>query len=159
MKRTNHIEQIVFLVLLLLLFGWAFWSSLDFPGQAQTYPRTVAGAAALITLAELLAYIVNWRKGALPEVAEENTLTARFMTILPYLAWLLAYYVVIYVIGMVAASGLFVFLFLYREGEVKWYYALLAGVFIVLFLIQMEDVMSLRWPDSLVDPIELLGLH
>lgn len=159
MKQTNRIEQLVFLLFLLALFGYAFWGSLDFPGQAQTYPRTVAGAAVLITLAELIAYLVNWYRDNLPDVADEDTLTARVMGILPYLGWLLAYYIVIYVIGMVAASGLFVFLFLYREGQVKWYYALLAGVFIVLFLIQMEDVMSLRWPDSIVDPIEMLGLH
>ena len=158
MKRAN-VEQLVFLLFLLALFGWALWSSLEFPGQAQTYPRTVAGAAVIITMIELVSYIVSWSNETLTEVAPENTLTARFMTILPFLVWLAAYYVVIYVIGMVAASGLFVFLFLYREGKVKWYYALLARVFIILFLVQMEDVMSLRWPDSIIDPIEMMGLH
>ena len=158
MKRAN-VEQLVFLLFLLALFGYSLWASLEFPGQAQTYPRTVAAAAVIITIIELVSYIVSWRNETLPEVAPENTLTARFMTILPFLAWLAAYYAVIYVIGMVAASGLFVFLFLYREGKVKWYYALLAGVFIIFFLIQMEDVMSLRWPDSILDPIEMMGLH
>ena len=113
MKRAN-IEQLVFLLLLLALFGWSFWSSLEFPGQAQTYPRTVAGAAVLITAAELLSYLVSWRNGSLQEVDDANTLTARFMGILPYLLWLGAYYAVIYVIGMVAASWTFLFLFLYR---------------------------------------------
>ena len=158
MKRTN-IEQLAFLIFLLALFGWAFWQSFSFPGQAQTYPRVVGGAAVLITAAELLSYIIIMIRGKAPKVAKEDTLTARFLTILPYLLWLAAYYAVIYVIGMVAASGLFVFLFLLIEGKVKWYYALPAGLFILFFLIQMEDVMSLRWPRSIVDPIEMLGWH
>ena len=113
----------------------------------------------LITILELISYITNWRNDKLPTVAAENTLSARFLTILPYLVWLGAYYAVIYLIGMVAASGLFVFLFLFREGKVKWYYALPAGLLIIFFLIQMEDVMSLRWPNSIIDPIAMLGLH
>ena len=156
MKR-HVIEQVVFLLILLGVFAWMAWESLGFASQAQTYPRLMATAAVILTLVELISYIISSRSEE--DVPLSQTLSGRFGGILPYLLWLLAYFAVIYVVGMVAASGLFVGLFLLREGEVKWYYAILAGLIVIGFLILMEDVMSLRWPRSIVDPIELLGLH
>ena len=153
---TRHkIEQTVFLLLVLLFFAWATWQSLSFPEKAQTYPRTVAFVAVLITLVELGSYLWSVRE---QKSDEEATLTAKFIKILPYLLWLLACYAAIYVIGMVAASGLFVFLFLFREGKVPWYYALLSGVIVIAFLLIIQDVMGLKWPDSIVDPLALLGI-
>lgn len=164
MTRHN-IEQIVFLVLVMLFFAWAGWDSLSFPEKAQTYPRTVAFAAVLIALAELGSYIWSVRaqklvpsKEGSDGVTQAETLSAKFMQILPYLLWLLACYAAIYVIGMVVASGLFVFLFLLREGKVTWYYALLSGLIVTLFLVAIGDVMGLKWPNSVIDPLALLGL-
>lgn len=157
MKR-HQIEQIVFLLILLAVFAWMFFGAAEFSSQAQTYPRLMSGAAILIAIVELIWYGFGLKNDT-DEVSIANTLTGRFKGILPYLIWLLAYFAVIYVLGMVAASGLFVTLFLIFEGKVKWYYALVAGLIIIAFLISMEDVMSLRWPRSIVDPIEILGLH
>ncbi len=156
MTRHN-IEQIVFLLLILLFFAWAGWESLSFPNKAQTYPRTVALAAVVITLAELGSYLWTLR-GQKSEEASSDTLTAKFIKILPYVLWLCACYATIYVIGMVVASGLFVFLFLFREGDVRWYYALLSGLIVIAFLLLIGDVMGLKWPESVVDPLALIGL-
>ena len=153
----DRIEQIVFLVLVFLFFGWAASESLSFPSKAQTYPRTVAFAAVAITLAELLSYLWSLR-GQKSEIDSSNTLTSKFIGILPYLLWLLATYAAIYVVGMVVASGLFVFLFLFREGKVPWYYALLSGLIVIGFLLTIQDVMGLKWPKSVIDPLALIGL-
>ncbi|MEM7536586.1 MAG: tripartite tricarboxylate transporter TctB family protein [Chloroflexota bacterium] len=152
----HHREQFIFLVLVLLLFLWAGWDSLDFPDKAQTYPRTVAFAAAFIAVVELIAYGISMRSQT-SGASEVSTLGTQFVKILPYLIWILAFYATIYVIGIIAASGLFVCLFLIREGNVPWYYAIGAGIVVIFFLITIEDVMSLKWPRSLIDPLELLG--
>ncbi len=78
-------------------------------------------------------------------------------SILPFVLYLLLYYVLIYFIGMVIASAIFVFLFLLFIGKMKWYLALLSGILVLFFLINLEDIMSLRWPDSIIDPLEMLG--
>ena len=153
----DKLEQIIFLLLVFLFFGWAASQSLGFPDKAQTYPRTVAFAAVIITLAELGSYLWSLR-GQKPETAYSDTLTAKFIGILPYVLWLAAVYAAIYVIGMVLASGLFVFLFLLREGKVPWYYALLSGIIVIIFLLTIQDVMGLKWPKSVVDPLALIGL-
>ncbi|MEM7343561.1 MAG: tripartite tricarboxylate transporter TctB family protein, partial [Chloroflexota bacterium] len=135
----NRIEQTVFLVLILLFFGWAAWDSLDFPDKAQTYPRTVAFAAVLITLIELVSYLWSSRGEQADSAAEANSVSIHFFKILPYLIWLGAFYLTIYVIGIVAAAGIFVFLFLLREGKMSWYFALLSGLIVIAFLLTMED--------------------
>ena len=152
----HHREQLIFLVLVLLLFLWAGWDSLDFPDKAQTYPRTVAFAAAFIAVVELIAYSIGMRSQT-SNASEVSTLGTQFVKILPYLVWILAFYATIYVIGIIAASGLFVCLFLIREGKAPWYYAIGAGIVVIFFLITIEDVMSLKWPRSLIDPLDLLG--
>ena len=157
MKR-HSIEQYIFLALLLALFGWTAWGSLDFPEQAQTFPWMVSAAALVLIIIEAITYGISIGRGT-DEGSDSNSISQKIGGILPYLAWLGGYYVAIYLVGMVFASGLFVFLFLLLPGKMKWYYALLSAVLVITFLITMEDVMSLRWPDSLIDPIEMLGLH
>ena len=157
MKRHN-LEQFIFLAFLLVIFGWAAYESLEFPTQAQTFPYMVASAAVIMVIIEAIAYGISIARGK-DEDTGEGSISKKIGGILPYLLWLGGYYAAIYVVGMVFASGLFVLLFLIFPGKMKWYYALLAAVLVIAFLISMEDVMSLKWPDSIIDPIEMLGLH
>lgn len=166
MKRHNALEQYIFLAVVLVLFAWAAYEALNFPTQAQTFPRSVALVAVAIVLLEMVAFFFTARgdsssvdTGAEEDAVPADSIRARFSGILPYLLWIGAFYVGIYLIGMVAASGIFMLLFLLLPGKMKWYYALLAAILTVIFLITMEDVMSLRWPRSIIDPIEMLGLH
>lgn len=157
MKRSNTIEQVLFLLFCAGIFGYAWYGSLEFPTQAQTFPKFVAITALVITGVELVLYLFSQRN---PENAESfsDSIRAKFGGIFPYILWLVAYYGAIYVIGMVSASALFVFLFLLIPGKMKWYWALLSAVLVFVFLISMEDVMSLRWPRSIIDPLEMLGI-
>ena len=157
MKRHNSLEQYIFLTVALIVFAYAAYLALDFPTQAQTFPRSVALAAILMIVIEMIAYFFSIRGDKTP--APDDSIRATIGGIFPYLLWLGAYYIVIYFIGMVAASGLFIFFFLLLPGQMKWYSALFSAVLIIAFLILMEDVMNLRWPSSLFDPIEMLGLH
>lgn len=157
MKRFQ-LEQLIFLLIILGVAGWMLFESQSFSDdKAKTFPQLIASFTVIIVLVELVTFMISSRNS--PELPASQTISGRFGGIFPYLVWLLAYFAVIYVIGMVAASGLFVFLFLFREGKVKWYYALIAGLIIIAFLIQLEGVMNLKWPRSIIDPIEMLGLH
>ncbi len=158
MKQTKTIEQIIFLGLVFIIFAWAAYSALEFPTQAQTFPWFVALGAMGITVAELISFLITQRQA---EKADDsgNSISPKIGGILPYLAWLLAYYGAIYVLGMVFASGIFVLLFLLIPGKMKWYWAVIAAVLVIVFLISMEDVMNLRWPRSVIDPIAMVGLH
>lgn len=150
-------EQFIFLGLLLVLFAWAAFEANGFNGQARLYPFVVAVAALVIGVAEFGSFAFSQRKQD-PAAAAGETLAQRFIKAAPYLAWLVGLYAAIYTIGMVVSSGLFAFLFLLREGKMRWYYALLSGILVIGFLILMQDVMSLKWPKSLIDPLDMIGL-
>ena len=138
MTRHNR-EQIFFLFFLLIVFAYAAWDSMSFPTKAQTYPRTVALAAIVVTLIELVLYTLSTRKQKPVDAADDvGVFTPQFMKILPYLIWLVVFFIVIYLIGIVLASGLFVFAFLLREGKMRWYFALGSGLIIIAFLLTME---------------------
>ena len=154
--RQSAKEQYIFLGLLLLLFAWAAFEANGFSGQARLYPFMVAIAALIIGVAEFGLFAFSQRKQKPTETGE--TLVERFAKAAPYLAWLVGLYAAISVIGMVISSGLFASLFLLREGKMRWYYALLSGILVIAFLILMQDVMSLKWPKSLIDPLDMIGL-
>lgn len=150
-------EQYIFLGLLLLLFAWAAFEANGFSGQARLYPFVVSVAALVIGILEFGLF--GWsQRGQDSTQSAGETLSHRFRKALPYLSWLLGLYAAIYVIGMVLSSGLFAFLFLLREGKMRWYYSLLSGLLVIGFLLIMQDVMSLKWPKSLIDPLDMIGL-
>lgn len=154
-------EQLIFLGLLIIIFAWAAWEATGFTGQARTYPLVVGTAALVIGLAEFGAYTFTLRRQASTQEGTQSageTLGQRFSKALPYLSWLAGLYAMIYVIGMVISSGIFAFLFLLREGKMRWYYALLSGISVIIFLIIIQDVMSLKWPKSIIDPLDWIGL-
>lgn len=150
-------EQFIFLGLLLLLFAWAAFEADGFSGQARLYPFVVALAGLVIAIVEFGSFAFSQRQQD-PAAANSESLAQRFVKATPYLAWLAGLYAAIYVIGMVISSGLFAFLFLLSEGKLRWYYALLSGILVIVFLIVMQDVMSLKWPKSLMDPLDMMGL-
>ena len=150
-------EQYIFLGLLLLVFAWAAFEANGFNGQARLYPFVISVAGLLIGAVEFGLFGFSQRGQGSAQSSGE-TLGQRFRKALPYLSWLIGLYATIYVIGMVISSGIFVFLFLFKEGKMRWYYALLSGILVIGFLIIMQDVMSLKWPKSLIDPLDMLGL-
>ncbi len=158
-------EQIVALGILLLVFGGAAVASLGFPPRARTYPLVVGVVGVLITAWELLAFHSRARSGpvqpSLPgdrEVMRPATIGEQFPRVLPFLIWIGGYLVAVWVAGLVVASGLFVGVFLSREGRVRWHTAVLAGAGIIILLVVLGNVLGLRWPASAIAPFQLLGL-
>lgn len=168
--RGKRTEQLVALLVLLAFFALAAWDATDFRGQARTFPLTIA----LVMVALVgLEFIVSLRRRAPKASAEPTpdasigetgsgeptrTMSAQLRRILPYILWLLGLYLSIYLVGMVLACALFVFLFVWQVGKVPWYWALAAGLGAGLFLILLTNVMNLRWPRSLSEPLEWLGI-
>jgi len=132
---NQHVrEQLIFLGLVIVVFAWATWEATGFTGQARTYPLVVGGAALVIGLLEFVIYAFT--AGRAKDQPTGESLVQRFRKALPFLSWLGGLYVLIYLIGMVVSSG----------------------IFTCLFLIVIQDVMSLKWPKSIIDPLDWVGL-
>lgn len=151
--KQQRIEQLVFLFLLFALFSWATWSAADFKGQARTFPFWVGTAAMIFVSIEF--FLTLFRE----KTQKADSLIQAFVQISPYLLWITAYFGGIYLMGMIVASTLFVAFSIWRMGEVPWHFALIGGLAVAFFLILLTDVMNLKWPPSLLDPLSLLGIN
>lgn len=151
-------------VVILALMGM---EARGFPSLARYFPLTAAGLGLVIGLASLAQDVARWRSGAtrrtdllsaapaIPEPGEESeqaapsfAQTVRISAY--YMAWIVAYVVGIWLIGLIAASAIFLLLFLRLEARLSYVRTVLCAVAVVLFLYYFGGFMDLHWPDSIV---------
>ncbi|MEZ4416872.1 MAG: tripartite tricarboxylate transporter TctB family protein [Gemmatimonadota bacterium] len=122
-----------------VLFALAAVHARSFPFRARVFPMSVGGAGALLALVTLLR---EWTRDAGPESPAgpgDRVLLFRYLT------WVLAYYGLIWLIGFVIASAVFVVGFLWREARARPWVAALAGTLTGLALWVMGSVLRLQW--------------
>lgn len=134
-------------VLIFALFVTAGLTSLPFPPRARVYPLWVAVLGSLIVA-------VAWIRTP----ADEMPSGPAFVTIAPYLAWVIGFLMVAALVGLPLASALFVGIFLNRVGEVSRVRSAVAGVAAAGVLILLGAALGLRWPWAIYDVARVLGL-
>lgn len=158
--KGREVERLIFLGLVALVFSWAGWEALSFPSRARIFPQTVAFAALALALIEVARTLIAWRRGrtqAMPPAEQKgrgeskrSTLHEQVVAGAPYVLWIAAYYMGIYLVGFVVASGVFVFLFLTRVGRVRWLAAVGATAPLLAAMLAVGTAMNLSWPTGLI---------
>jgi asparagine N-glycosylation enzyme membrane subunit Stt3 len=156
--KNKGLERLVFLGLVALVFSWAGWEAVSFPPRARIFPQTVAFAALALALIEIARTLIARRRGraeAMPTAEQKGeskrpTLHEQVVAGAPYVLWIAAYYVGIYLVGFLVASGMFVFLFLNRVGRVRWLAALGATAPLLAAMLAIGAAMNLSWPTGLI---------
>lgn len=151
---VNVVPNLIFLGVLAAVFLYYGVEALGFNGKAAPFPRTIAFAALLITVVEAASYlrsvqvnrrdlgVVGFFDGGPTPFGEALAGISR------YLLWFTALFLLIWLFSIPLAVTLFLVTFLIVEGEMEWWKALLSGVLMLIFLVSLEDIMSLRWPDG-----------
>lgn len=138
-----------------------------FQALARYFPLTAASLGVVIGLGSLAQDVVRWRSGAerqtdllsttavIPEAGEasedEPLPFAQTVKISAYyMAWIIAYVVAIWLIGLIASSAVFLLLFLRLEARLSYTRTVICAVAVVLFLYYFGGFMDLHWPDSIV---------
>ncbi|HEY8417908.1 MAG TPA: tripartite tricarboxylate transporter TctB family protein [Limnochordales bacterium] len=152
MKR-KHVEQIIFMVLVGAVFAYVAITSQGFVRTARIFPQVIATAMLILTIAEIISY---WRavqrearEGEGPHGPVEEpgpSLTDGFKEVWPYLIWIGAYFVAIYLVGFVVASAVFVALSVWLMGRMRWYWAFGSTAVLIVGLMVMAQALSLSWP-------------
>jgi len=70
-----------------------------------------------------------------------------------FVAWILGYYVGIWLIGFKLATVLYFILFLKMEGHAAWRNIVLLSMIMFIFLIIFEILLGLYWPDNLLQTL------
>ena len=148
-------EQLVLLGLVIVLLLWMVWEARTFPERARIFPQLIASFGLLLACAELVRTIVVHRRALrrahdAAEAIEANgtglTWMAQFVAGIPYLLWVLGYYVAIYLIGFLAASFAFVMAFLVTVARMRWYTAAAATAVFSGLLMLFGFSFRLTWP-------------
>lgn len=120
--------------------------ALGFPNRARIYPVTASVAAIVVAFVSL-----RLDRSPHPDAPP-------FAAAAPYLAALTAYLVAAWLIGLIAASGLFIFLTLGAHARIGWGAALACAVLMDAGLVGLGMWLNLRWPEAVVDLARLAGV-
>jgi hypothetical protein len=150
-------------IILVLLF--AANEANGFPRQARIFPLLVALLGLVVAFLSLASDIRRYRREgtAVGDDAPSTSSTAAyepgspigyvFVRALRYLTWCAVYLLLMYVIGVKAASMLFVFSFLWIESSLRRYFIPIAPVAVYVLLTVLQNAVNLRWPRSLFELI------
>lgn len=147
-------------VVMLATSAVAFAIATDFvPATTRYFPLIISAACIVVALADLGRRALVSRPTAVGRPPQDGklvnqTAAAPAAAILRYAVWFFGYLVLIWLVSLVVASGLFVAAFLWREAEARWWTALISGAVVIGLVIFAGNVFYIRWPASLVDPLK-----
>ncbi len=146
---TRHL-QTVFVLLLLAGFLYVALRSADFRLGARLFPQIVAWVGIGVIALELLNQAI--RRGRRQErdfsdlSDEEEASPAFYARGLLFFGWLIVFYGLIYLVGPVAASGLFVLLLLLVQFRAYPLVTAGVGLGVMGLIWGLSKVLNLRWP-------------
>jgi len=148
-----------FALFLLIIFSVATVSGWEWPNIAKIMPVYVAAIPGLIMVSiQLLRELTGWETGRSAAGvdmddagnAELDEATARRRTLV-YFAWFIGGAVGIWLLGIVIALPLLVFLYALIEGREKWLTSLIIGASAYALIWGLfEYMLETRWPAGLL---------
>lgn len=148
-----------FAIFLLVVFAFAIYSGWDWPNIAKIMPVYVAAIPGLVMiLIQLYREITGWETKHRASgvdmddagAADLDEATRRRRTLL-YFAWFIGGAAGIWLIGIVYALPLLVFLYALVEGSEKWHTSIIIGVCAYAMLWGLfEYMLETRWPPGIL---------
>ncbi|WP_324274894.1 tripartite tricarboxylate transporter TctB family protein [Blastococcus brunescens] len=162
--RKWPMADLVATVALVALFAWALWASTEWSLRAALFPRMVTAFGLALALFHLILLLARWRAGsgatgdhgvAPISDAEDDPLDYAFATAgrrawTVSLAWIAAFFLALYVLGVYVTAPLFTVSYLRLTVRASWRlsvtYAVVVGV--VLYAV-FEWLLTLPKPEGL----------
>ncbi len=139
---------------MLMFFIFAAIEATQFKELASYFPLYLSLVAIVLMVIEIIRQVINLKKGNEEERAE--LLHPHIGAALIYSGILILYAVMVYVIGMVLASVIYVFAFLYFIAKTKLWKAILITAILIGAVIGFADLMNLYWPKSLINILTVI---
>jgi hypothetical protein len=154
--------RLSFSALWMVVFAYAAYASLSFPSISGMYPRVAACGGLILASVTLLMDLVKWRRGhdvvasdssnsstAALAAESDGSVGRAFLRAARYGLWLLALMLLFWLIGAVAAAGIFLFAFLKIESNARWPLLVAGPIVTMVLLLLLSHQINLIWPDSL----------
>ncbi len=157
--------HVIFDVAVLALAIAAAVEALDFPRLARTFPLAASGLATIVAVMVLAIDIRSYVRGvpatvaAIPAVdpadpAAADDVSPRQMLVVGL--WMLGYVAGIWVVGLPAATIIYLMSSLIVQGKVRLWAAALMTAVLLGWLLVLAQLLGLRMPPSLIDLFEIL---
>ncbi|APX92457.1 hypothetical protein BWR19_05605 [Halomonas sp. 1513] len=150
-------EEMLFISILAGVMVVALYMAAGYPFNARLMPQVVAIAVLALLSVEAVLTVRRFRGAqasdtAAPEgqhvgdTGNEPLWGAKFRRTAPYLAWLAALYVGIYLIGLMASAALFTVAFCRLVGKMSWLASLIGVALLMAALFGLTEAFNMRWP-------------
>jgi hypothetical protein len=174
--------RIGFGVLVILLFAWTGWQALEFARLARYLPVAMSGLGVVIGILTVTTDVLNYRRqgaaaaGDVPETAalhgaEQRELAIREGELDPdaedtpedprriaqrsvmMFGWVAGYALAIWVLGILAASALFLLVFLLVVARSGWVLPVVGTALMLLAMVVLSEALNLYWPSYLLQDV------
>lgn len=142
----KNVAQLIFTILMLLLFMYTAFEAISFKKQASYFPLYISLLGILGMLIEIIRQLIVMRKESDNELLHPN-----FKAVIKYTIILVAYVVLVYVFGLIIATAGFLVLFLYYIAKMKLWRAAISVAILIVLVISFANLMNLYWPKSLIN--------
>ena len=146
-------NSLIFTFILFVFFCWAAIEANTFSDKASFFPLFTAIISANVSLISFILQLIQYvrkRKAGVSASDEEDTETP-ISNILYYLGWIAGYVVLIYLIGLIWSTLIFLLAFFLIESKFKVWKAALFSVIVVTIIISFGNLMNLYWPEGLIN--------
>lgn len=144
---NRAVAQFGFTILMFILFVYSAIEATSFKKLAKYFPLYISIIAAIILFIEIVKQGIQLKKN----VKKGEVLHPNLRGAIKYGLILTVYIAMVYLIGLILASAIYVFLFLYFIAEMKLIQSLIAITVLTVLLITFGNVMNLYWPKSLLN--------
>ncbi|MDV2686123.1 tripartite tricarboxylate transporter TctB family protein [Alkalihalophilus lindianensis] len=144
---SRLLASTLFSFFLFVFFALFALEASTFSRLAQFFPYYISIAGAVLSF---IYTTIQIRELVKNKKVQEELATLNMKRPLKYLAWLIGYVVLIYVLGIIVASILFLASFLYIESKFTVLKTAMSISIVVVGLLLFSNVMNLYWPNNLV---------
>jgi hypothetical protein len=145
--------SLIFSVFVFALFSWMAWEATGFAELARFFPLYISIAGAVLTLADIVLRIIKLNRNINKKTEAVHDAP---LSVLKYIIWIIGYLVLMYLLGFLVATTIFLFAFLYIESGFKLIKTFLSVTITMVAIISFGNLMTLFWPKGLLG--QLLGL-
>ena len=146
------------------VFVYTLINSRQFPGLSGVFPQGISVGGIVLAVTAFVRDLRRWRRhgrtlvhdvagdastatlGADGDAAAVGHALRRAGW---YTLWLFFYFLLIWLVSVIAASGMFIAIFLAVEARANWKAVVLSPLLVMAFLYLLALGMNLQWPDSL----------
>lgn len=157
---NKRIFSLIFTLFLFVVFTLAAIEAKNFTSLASFFPLFTAIIAAILSLISSLIQGINiyrLKKGKISESdAKDNAIElesedASLGLIFYYMGWVAGYVVIIYLLGLIIATVIFLVLFFMIESKFKILKTLIFTAIVITLIISFGNLMNLHWPTGVIN--------